>query len=126
MLEQVQEFCAEIPLEESQHAKVTSPATRRPAATRTPAAGQDSDSKTQTGDYYDPDRRPDEFAKFIWNQSLSEGIDLDPRFHSCSEDYSQIFQVSRRRRHAGSSKLTAREQLDGPCTIHCFKDGWGA
>ena len=38
-LEQVQELCAEIPLEESQRATEASPATRRPAITRTPAAG---------------------------------------------------------------------------------------
>src|SRR3954467_876611 len=99
--------------------------TRRPATTRTPATQQGNDSETQTGEYYDPDRRPDEFAKFIRNQSLSKGIELDPRSHSRSEDHSQIFQDSRRRRHAGSSKLTAKHQLDGPCTIHCFEDGWG-
>ena len=33
--------------------------------------------------------------------------------------------ASRRKRHAGSSKLTVREQLAGPCTIHCFEDDWG-
>ena len=114
-----------IPLEESQRAIEDSPATRQPAATRTPAARQDSDSETQTGEYYNPDRRPDEFAKFIRNQSLIDGIELDPRFPARSEDHSQIFQVSRRRRYAGSSKLTAKEQLEGPCTIHCFEDGWG-
>ena len=101
------------------------PATRRPAATRTPAAQQDSDSETQTGEYYDPVRRPDEFANFIQNQSLSDGIELDLRLHARSENHSETFQVSRRKRHAGSSKLTAREQLEGPCTIHCFEDGWG-
>ena len=102
-----------------------SPISQRPAATRTPTTRQDSDSETQTGDYYDPDRRPDEFANFIRNQSLSDGIELDPRVHSRAEDRSQIFQVSRRRRHAGSSKLTAKEQLEGPCAIHCFEDSRG-
>src|SRR3954468_19655718 len=47
------------------------------------------------------------------------------RFHSCSEDHSQSFRIARRRRHAGSSKLTTQKQLDGPCTIHCFEDDWG-
>ena len=37
-----------------------------------PATRQDSDSETQTGEYYDPDRRPDEFANFIGNNSLSD------------------------------------------------------
>src|SRR3954467_10918581 len=99
--------------------------TRRPATTRTPATQQGNDSETQTGEYYDPVRRPDEFAKFIRNQSLSDGIELDPRVHVRSEDHSQIFQVSRRRRHAGSSKLRTKEQLEGPCMIHCFEDGRG-
>ena len=80
-----------IPLEETQRASQDPSTTRRPAATRTPAAQQDSDSETQTGEYYDPDRRPDEFANFIRNQSLSDGIELDPRFHARSEDHAQIF-----------------------------------
>src|ERR1044071_5569252 len=72
--------------------------------------------------YANPGSRQDEFANFIRNQSLSNGIELDPRFHSRAEDPSQTFQISRRRRHAGSSKLTDKEQLEGPCTIHCFED----
>src|ERR1041385_2019811 len=102
---QAQEGYSRTPLEESRRVTEGSPISRRPAAARTPATRQDSDSETQTGDYYDPDRRTDEFANFIWNQSLSDGIELDPRVHSRAEDRSQIFQVSRRRRHAGSSKL---------------------
>ena len=99
--------------------------TRRPAATRSPAAQHDSDSETQIGEYYDPDIRPDEFANFIRSQKLSNGVELDPRSHIHPERHSETFQVSRRKRHVGSSKLTAREQLDGPYTIHCFEDGWG-
>src|SRR4051812_21605508 len=113
------------PLEELWRGTEDSPTSRRPAAARAPATRQDSDSETQTGEYYDPDRRPYEFANFIRNQSLSDGIELDPRFHSRAEDHSQIFQISRRRRHAGSSKLTAKEQLEGPCAIHCFEYSWG-
>ena len=90
-----------------------------------PPVRQDIDSETQTDEYYDPDRRPDEFANFIRNQSLNEGIELDSRFHARSEYHSETFQVSTRKEHAGSSKLTAREQLEGPYTIHCFEDGWG-
>src|ERR1041385_1764587 len=96
------------PLEESRRVTEDSPTSRHPAAARTPATRQDSDSETQTGEYYDPDRRPDEFANFIRNQSLSDGIELDPRFYSRAKDPSQIFQISRRRRHAGSCKLTAK------------------
>src|SRR4051812_33867677 len=104
---QARELYAGIPLDESPRTVESSPATRRPAATQTPATRQDRGLKTQNGEYYVPDRRPGEFAKFIRNQSLSDAIELDPRFHARSEDHSQIFQVSRRRRHAGSSKLTA-------------------
>ena len=67
-----------IPLEGSQRATQDPPATRRPVATRTPAARQDNDSETQTGEYYDPDRRPDEFANLIKNQDMSRGIETDP------------------------------------------------
>ena len=56
---------------------------------------------------------------------MSRGIETDPRFHEHPEDHEQIFRISRRKRHAGSSKLTAREQLAGPCTIHSFEDDWG-
>ena len=114
---------AGIPLEESQRATEDSPTTQRPAATRTPTARQDSDSETQTGEYYDPDRRPDEFANLIKNQNLSEGTEIDPRVHEHPADHAQIFQISMRKQHVGSSKLTVREQLEGPCTIHCFEDG---
>ena len=86
---------------------------------------QDNDSETQTGEYYDPDRRPDEFTNFIRCQKLSNRIDIDPRSHVRPESHSEAFQVSRWKRHADSSKLTAREQLEGPCTIHCFEDSWG-
>src|SRR3954469_10072958 len=75
-------------------------------------------------DNYDPDRKPDEFANFIRSQKLSNGIELDPRSHIRPKSHSETFQVSRRKRHAGSSKLTAREQLEGPFMIHCFEDGW--
>ena len=92
---------------------------------RTSVVNQDSDSKTQIGEYYDPDRRPDEFANLIKNQDMSRGIETDPRFHEHPEDHEQIFRISRRKRHAGSSKLTVREQLAGPCTIHSFEDDWG-
>src|SRR3954462_13725636 len=92
---------------------------------RTAVARQDSDSETQTCEYYDPHRRPDEFAKLIKNQNLGEGIEIDPRVHEHPADHARIFKVSRRRRHAGSSKFTVREQLKGPCTIHCFEDDWG-
>src|ERR1044071_9379469 len=56
---------------------------------------------------------------------MSRGIKTDPRFHEHPEDHEQIFRISRRKRHAGSSKLTVKEQLEGPCTIHCFEDDWG-
>jgi hypothetical protein len=56
---------------------------------------------------------------------MSQGIETDPRFHEHPADHEQIFRISRRKRHAGSSKLTVREQLEGPCTIHCFEDDWG-
>src|SRR4051812_8039512 len=61
----------------------------------------------------------------IRNYSINDGIELNPRFHNRAEDQSQSFHIARRRRHAGSSKLTSKEQLDGPCTIHCFEDDWG-
>src|ERR1044072_7751683 len=116
---------AEVPLDESRHAAAQAPVTRRPTITRTPAASQDSDSETPVGEYYDPDQRPDEFANLIKNQDMSRGIETDPRFHAHPADQDQIFRISRRKRHAGSSKLTVREQLEGPCTIHCFEDDWG-
>src|SRR3954469_9522831 len=56
---------------------------------------------------------------------MSRGIETDPRFDEHEADHEQIFRISRRKRHAGSSKLTVREQLEGPCTIHCFEDDWG-
>src|SRR3954466_5474299 len=56
---------------------------------------------------------------------MSRGLETDPRFHEHPADHEQIFKISRRKRHAGSSKLTVREQLEGPCTIHCFEDNWG-
>src|SRR4051812_29516319 len=92
---------------------------QRPAATRAPTGRHDIYSETQTGEYYDLDRRLDEFANFILNQNLSDGIELDPRLHEHPEDHAHIFQVSRRKRHAVSCKLTTREQLERPCTIHC-------
>src|SRR3954466_12181521 len=92
---------------------------------RTTVAHQDSDSETQNGEYYDPDRRPDEFSNLIKNQNLSEGIEIDPRVHEHPADHALFFQISRKKRHAGSSKLTVREQLEGPCTIHRFEENWG-
>src|SRR3954466_11216249 len=56
---------------------------------------------------------------------MSRGIETNPRFHEHSADHEQNFRISRRKRHASSSKLMAREQLEGPCTIHCFEEGWG-
>src|ERR1043165_7376284 len=56
---------------------------------------------------------------------MSRGIETDPRFDEHPEDREQIFRISRRKRHAGSSKLTVREQLAGPCTIYNFEDDWG-
>src|SRR3954467_8513773 len=56
---------------------------------------------------------------------MSRGIETDPRFPEHPADHEQIFRISRRKRHAGSSKLTVREQLEGPCTIHCFEDDRG-
>src|ERR1041385_2148606 len=56
---------------------------------------------------------------------MSRGIETNPRFHEHPEDHEKIFRISRRKSHAGSSKLTAREQLAGPCTIHSFEDDWG-
>src|ERR1041384_7147321 len=56
---------------------------------------------------------------------MSRGIETDPRFHEHPADHEQSFRISRRKRHVGSSKLTVREQLEGPCTIHCFEDNWG-
>src|SRR3954466_3569218 len=53
---------------------------------------------------------------------MSRGLETDPRFYENPTDHEQIFGISRRKRHAGSSKLTVREQLEGPCTIHCFED----
>src|SRR3954463_13428250 len=92
---------------------------------RIPVASPDSDSETQVGKYYDPDRRPDKFSNLIKNQDMSRGIETDPRFHEHRADHEEIFRISRRKRHAGSSKLRVREQLEGPCTIHCFEDDWG-
>src|SRR3954468_7693708 len=99
--------------------------TRRHAVARAPAANQESDSETPVGEYYDPDRRPDEFANLIKNQDMSRGIETDPRFHEHPKDHERVFRISRRKRHAGSSKLTVREQLAGPCMIHSFEDDWG-
>ena len=48
-----------------------------------------------------------------------------PRFGEHPEDHEHVFTISRRKRHGGSSKLTVREQLAGPCTIHSFEDDWG-
>src|SRR3954468_18093191 len=93
--------------------------TRRHAVARAPAANQESDSETHIGEYYDPDRRPDEFANLIKNQDMSRGIETDPQLHEHPADHEQIFRISRRKRHAGSRKLTVREQLEGPSTIHC-------
>src|ERR1041385_6144960 len=115
----------ETPPDESNYTATRSPTTRRPAAVQTAAARQDSDSETRTGEYYDPDRRPDKFTNLIRNQNLSEGIEVDPRAHEHPADHVMFFRISRRKRHAGSSKLTVREQLEGPCTIHCFEDNWG-
>src|SRR3954469_13858675 len=56
---------------------------------------------------------------------MIRGIETDPRFDEHPEDHEHVFTISRRKRHDGSSKLTAREQLAGPCTIHCFEDDWG-
>ena len=56
---------------------------------------------------------------------MSRGIETDPRFHEHPADHEQIFRISRRKRHAGSRKLTVREQLEEPCTIHCFENDWG-
>src|SRR3954463_5859748 len=92
---------------------------------RIPVASPDSDSETQVGKYYDPDRRPDKFSNLIKNQDMSRGIETDPRFHEHPADHEQIFRISRRKKHAISSKLTVREQLEGPCTIHCLEDDWG-
>src|SRR3954470_19395740 len=64
------------------------------------------------GEYYDPVRRPYEFANLIKNQDMSRGIETDPRFHEHPTDHDQIFRISRRKRHTGSSKLTVREQLE--------------
>src|SRR4051812_2921089 len=47
---EAREIYAGVQLEESPRAAEASPATRRPAATRTPPARQDSDSETQTGE----------------------------------------------------------------------------
>src|ERR1041385_7064805 len=52
------------PLEESRRTAEDSPISRRPTAARTPTTRQDNDSETQTGEYYDPYRRPDEFTNF--------------------------------------------------------------
>src|ERR1041385_471993 len=71
-----------------------------------PPRGQLSPARTAT-------LRPDEFPNLIRNQNLSEGIEIDPRVHEHPADHAQIFQISRRRHHAGSSKLTFREQLEG-------------
>ena len=60
---------------------------------RTAVARQDSDSETQTGEYYDPDRRPDEFANLIKNPNLSEGIEINPRVHEHPEDLRLIRRV---------------------------------
>src|SRR4051812_15741826 len=113
------------PMNEPHHAVAQPTTTRQHTAARASAVNQDSDSETPVGEYYDPDRRPDEFSNIIKNQDMSRGIEIDPRFHVHPEDHEQIFRISRRKRHAGSSKLTDREQLAGPCTIHNFEDDWG-
>src|SRR3954469_1989427 len=56
---------------------------------------------------------------------MSRGIETDPRFHEHPADHEQIFKISRRKRHARSSKPTVRETLEGARTIHCFEDDWG-
>src|SRR3954463_7361122 len=56
---------------------------------------------------------------------MSRGLETDRQFYEHPADHEQIFRISRRKRHAGSSKLTVREQLEGPCTLHCFEDDWG-
>src|SRR4051812_6298484 len=53
------------------------------------------------------------------------GIETDSRFYKHPEDHEHVFTISKRKRHDGSSKLTVREQLAGPCTIHNFEDEWG-
>src|ERR1041385_6549300 len=118
--DQMHDFHIEISLEQPPTATTT------PVTSRVPATTRERDSSTRSGKYYDPDKRPDEFTKMIRNYSINNGIELDPRFDSRSEDHSRTYRIARRRRHAGSSSLTSKEQLDGPYTIHCFEDNWGS
>src|SRR3954468_7141752 len=89
--------------DEPHHTATQSPTTGQPAVTRTPVASQDSDSETPVGEYYDPDRRPDEFSNLIKNQDMSRGLETDPRFYEHPADHEQIFIISRRKRHAGDT-----------------------
>ena len=90
------------------------------------AATPSNDSVTRPGEWFDPDRRPDEFAKTIRDQIIHDGMELDPRFHSRSRDHSKKYRIIGKKRCYNPNNLAPREQLDAVCTIHCFKDdeGW--
>src|SRR4051812_44726359 len=105
----MQEFHIEISLEQSP-AAMTAPITNQ-----APVVPQDRDSSTHPVEYYNPKKSPYEFAKMIRSHSINDGIELDLRFHSRSEDHSRTYRFTRKRRHDGSNSLTTREQLDGPC-----------
>src|SRR3954464_10778224 len=54
-----------------------------------------------------------------------DGIDLDPRNKSNSRKRLQEYRIIGKKRGYNASNLTAREQLDASCSIHCFKDNDG-
>ena len=68
--------------------------TRRPNTTHVPGGGQGSDSETPVGEYYDPDRRPDEFANVIRNQDTIRGVFALAKLFACNskrERYARLW-----------------------------------
>ena len=56
---------------------------------------------------------------------VDDGIDLDPRNKPHSRKHLQEYRIIRKKRGYNASNLTAREQLDSSCSIHCFKGSDG-
>src|SRR3954468_13282340 len=53
---------------------------------------------------------------------VDDGIELDPRNKSHSRKRLKEYRIIGKKRGYNASNLTAREQLDASCSIHCFKD----
>src|SRR3954465_14663900 len=72
--------------------------TRTISQTPAGAAASTGDSVTQPGEWYDPDRRPDEFSKTIRDYMIHEGIELDPISYSRSRDHSKKYRIIGKKR----------------------------